>query len=150
MATTTRTRKSKKPALAQLPAESWGRRLKRGREDVAGRTMEEAIAAVAHIVVFDKSTLSRMESLTQPPTLARQRMTAYTLAVSYGLDPAQFDLYPDDVPAAVLEVVHSQEFPSTKWKHQDSGGGQGRSSTERYERQMSGGRRRVITPKAAA
>lgn len=85
----------------RLPAEPWGRRLLRAREDVAGMRMEEAVDLLSRYMLITTSSISRLEKIPVVPTGPRQasrRQRAYMLCLCYGVDPADFDLGPNDIP----------------------------------------------------
>lgn len=81
--------------------EPWGRMFLRAREDVAKLSLDQAVALAAEYVLTSTATISRLESLAEVPTGARarhRRQVAYVLCRAYRVDPAEFDLDPDDCP----------------------------------------------------
>lgn len=85
-------------ALRAMPPEPWGRKMRRAREDVAEMSLERAVAAAGDYLLTSTSTISRLESSTDVPTMARQRQLALVLCLAYDVDPAEFGLSPDDAP----------------------------------------------------
>lgn len=114
MGAQTRT-KQKDPTLAQLPEEPWGWRMKRARERYAHLTLDELVAILGRYIFIDKSTISRLEKLDEPPLNPRKRQTAYFCALIYGLDPAQFGVGPDDVPPGLRGTATDLGFDRTGW-----------------------------------
>lgn len=112
-----------------IPAEPWGRRLARVRDDVAGLTLAEAAEHAARYMATTDATISRLESLSSEPIGPRQqsrRQLAYVLCLLYGVDPAEFGLRQADVPEAVrnvipigrdLAVTASRCNPYRLWRH---------------------------------
>ena len=102
-----------------MPAEPWGWRFKRAREQVAGLTMDEAIELAGTYVITSKATISRLEHSPEAPTVfgkdRTRRQLAYILCLAYGVDPAEFDLSPRDVPPGVMILPRSDGRPSTIW-----------------------------------
>ena len=91
--------------LRSLPPESWGSRLARARE-VSGFKL----TAVERLLRphLSRSTLSELEQRTEVPTRAVDRGRVVLALVLYGVDPADFDLGPDDVPPAIdLKAVRA-------------------------------------------
>lgn len=98
--------------LRQLPPEPWGRKMRRAREQVADLTLGEAAELASRFTLTDASTISRLESMTEPPTGARsksQRQRAYILCLAYEVDPASLGLGPDDL---LVDVVIPFRTPS--------------------------------------
>lgn len=84
--------------------------MKRGREDFADLTLDEAAERIGHVMLTHGSTICRLETLDEVPTDRRRRALAFVAAIAYGLDPAQFGVGPSDAPPTVAEVA-----ASTKW-----------------------------------
>jgi hypothetical protein len=106
--------------LRKLPPETWGRRLRRMREDVAGMNLTEATEAMAQFQLVSLSSVSRLEARTERPDDPRLLRTALLLCLVCGVDPAELDLVPkelvDGFPSVVSNALE-QEFraASTKW-----------------------------------
>lgn len=98
-----------------LPPEPWGSKFRRAREDVAGYKLEVAAEAVSRYKLTSASALSRMEKREGPPPNRSARGTAYIACVIYGVDPADLDLDPDDVPAALLGMIKRGRRPKNAW-----------------------------------
>ena len=107
---------SKSTALRRLGPEPYGNRLRRAREEAA---LDQRTAAqqVSKFVRVDPSTLSRLEKLAGPPTDINRRTVIYTAAVIYGVDPSEFAVTSDDVPAGIVTSIHRQNRkpPPTRW-----------------------------------
>lgn len=97
-------------ALAILPPEPWGRRIKRGRE-FAGMTLDDAVAAVGRFMLTSTASISRMEDAVEVPKDPRRRALAYLAAVSYELEPDQFGVRAEDLPAALAAAVRAERSP---------------------------------------
>lgn len=118
MAATNPRPKSKNQRLAQLPPEPWGWKLKRAREKYAHLTLDDAVSAVSRYMPVHGTTVSRLEQHPELPMgrqSLRHRMLAYLLCLTYGLDPEQFGLDPDDLPPGIRESVgRDLGLPSTR------------------------------------
>lgn len=104
--------------LGSLPVEPWGRRIKRAREDYAGLTLDEAVAAIGQFKLTSTGSLSRMESSEGEPTDRRRRELACVAAIVYGLDPGQFGVGSDDLPPGTVSQINAtyEGLVSTIWK----------------------------------
>lgn len=103
-------------ALLQLPPEPWGRRLTRAREDVAGLTQSEALAIVGNYVATSDAMISRLESATERPTgqrTTRRLQLAFALCMIYGVDPAELDLSPNDLPPGLRGLIRKDRVEGT-------------------------------------
>lgn len=107
----TRTTTAKRSALSVLPPESFGRKMRRAREDVAELTLSEAAEGVNRWMVTSAATIGRLEQLEHPPGDRRRRQLAYTACVVYGIDPVQLGLSVEGIPAGALPEVP----PSSAW-----------------------------------
>lgn len=85
--------------LDRLPPETWGQRLQRAREHIAGLSLQAASVALGEMGwEVSYMTLSRIEKLDQPPVSRKHRQHAIFALVVYGLDPADFELSLDELP----------------------------------------------------
>lgn len=98
-------------ALGILPAEPWGWRIKRGRE-FASMTLDEAVAAVARYMLTSTASISRMEDSLAEPKDPRRRALAYLCALVYKLEPGQFGVTLEDLPAALAVAVRAERGPT--------------------------------------
>lgn len=101
-----------------IPPEPWGRRLARVREDVAGYTLDEAVALAGNFMLTTASTVSRLEGLDSEPVGNRQgsrRQLAYVLCRAYGVNPAEFGLTANDMPPGVTIPARTADS-STIWE----------------------------------
>lgn len=104
-------------ALAVLDPETWGRRIKRAREDHAHLTLDEAVARIGQFKLTSTGSVSRMESSPTEPTDPRRRELACVAAIVYGLDPAQFGVGSDDLPPGTKRQIEAlfPEIALTIW-----------------------------------
>lgn len=117
MAQTTQ-RRPGRAALAVLPVEPWGWRMKRAREDYAGLTLEAAVAAIGQHYLTSTGSISRMEDSPGVPKDPRRRALACIAAIVYRLDPSQFGVSSDDLPPGTVKDIDTTRlrgFPPTKW-----------------------------------
>jgi len=85
----------------RLPPEPWGRRLLRARVDLSGMTLDEAAELAGHWMPTTTTLISRLERSDDVPRGPRSRLRRQLAAVLchiYWVDPADFDLGPDDLP----------------------------------------------------
>lgn len=87
------------PPLLPLPAETWGQRFRRARGDVTLEDAAERISALAQPVSY--MVPARLEQLVEPPKSRRSQVTAVLFLLSYGIDPAEFDLDVGLVPSSI-------------------------------------------------
>lgn len=91
--------------LPPPPPETWGQRMARARSeaDLTVRDVEDLLPAW-----LSRTTVSEMEKLNGPPARSKGRMLAFLLLVTYGVDPTDFGLGPEDAPPAVdLRVIRN-------------------------------------------
>lgn len=104
-------------AYLPIPPESWGSRLGRVCDKIAGISGEEAAERAGQYMRTTKQTVHRLEALDEEPTGQRQRsrrQLAYVLCAHvYHVDPAEFGLGDDDVPPALRATEVA--VTSTKW-----------------------------------
>lgn len=103
--------------LRSMPAEPWGWRFKRAREQVAGLTMDQAVTLAGTYMLTSKATIHRLEKSDYAPTVfgkdKQRRQLAYVLCVAYGVDPAEFGLSSGDMPPGVELAPRSGSV--TEW-----------------------------------
>lgn len=85
-------------ALARLPEETWGERLRRARKR---RSLESTAELVSLAAPTSHTSLARLESLDKAPENRKARARAVLALLVYGFDPADFGLSLDELPRAV-------------------------------------------------
>jgi hypothetical protein len=85
-------------ALARLPEESWGQRLRRARNK---RSLESTAELVSMAAPTSHTSLARLEQLHEAPEKGKLRARAVLALLVYGYEPADFDLSLEDLPRAV-------------------------------------------------
>jgi hypothetical protein len=103
--------------LRHMPPEPWGRRLSRAREDLADLNLDQAAALAGFWMRTTRSTVQRLETLQAVPTGPKsgsKRQLAYVLCLAYRVDPADFDLSPDDLPPGI-KIRPRRTAASTIW-----------------------------------
>lgn len=68
-------------------------------------TLDEAVAAVGRYMLTSTASISRMEDSLGEPTDPRRRALAYLCALVYKLEPEQFGMTLEDLPAALAAAV---------------------------------------------
>ena len=84
--------------------------------------MDEAVALIGQWMLTTASSISRLEQLQVVPTgprSASRRQRAYMLCLCYEVDPADFDLDPEDLPPGweIPARTHNPDgtLASTNW-----------------------------------
>lgn len=91
----------KKAAPRPLHAEGWGERMKRAylaQKAATGRTYTDIVEEVSQVIPIHTETIRRFEHGEAPPHTRKARMNAYLVVLSYGFDPAEWELTDDDLP----------------------------------------------------
>lgn len=87
------------PQLLTLPVETWGQRFRRARGDIS---LEEAARRISELAQPASYMVpARLEQLTGPPKSRRSQVTAILFLLSYGIDPAEFDLDIEALPKSL-------------------------------------------------
>lgn len=94
------------PSTRQLPAEPWGRKMQRAREDVARLKGKEAAELISPYFFTSGATISRLEAMEEVPSpldgkMRARRQLAFVLLRAYRMDPTDFDLSDDDLPPGI-------------------------------------------------
>jgi hypothetical protein len=79
----------------------------RAREDVAGLRLQDAVDRLERCMFTSTGSISRLESMPEPPSDRRRRALAAALLFVYGLDPRPFKVGADDLPPAVYAELAS-------------------------------------------
>lgn len=102
--------------LGSLPPEPWGWKMKRAREEYAALTLDQAADAIGRYMHTSTASISRMEDSEGVPTDKRRRALACIASLTYGLDPEQFGVTVDDVPASTAAALNTgvQVLPQSR------------------------------------
>lgn len=96
--------KAKNPPL-KLGEETWGERLRRGyyrsvRE--YGRKWEVLSQVISEVDSITDTTLMGLMKFESKPAKAEKLRQAWLLCLALGIDPAELDLYPEDLNSGFL------------------------------------------------
>lgn len=105
--------------LRSLPPEPWGRRLARARVEAGYNLRDVEAVLTPHL---SRASLARLEERVAVPTRRQDRARAILALLLYGVDPADFDLGPDDVPPATdVRALLKLRTTPTGWMRQFAG-----------------------------
>lgn len=93
-------------ALATLPPEPWGSRMRRARE-LAHLTNAAAVKKISRYWPTSTAALSRMENSADPGDV-RRSILAYVALHIYGFDPGPFGVSADDVPEKIRRSLQGK------------------------------------------
>lgn len=104
---------TRRPKLRKLYEPTFGEELHRiyraGKAQHRFNYLDRA-AAISRVMPVSDQTLIRYELLKEPPPRPRQRLLVYLAIISYGFDPAEFGLTPDNVPVGALDLRRVEEL----------------------------------------
>jgi hypothetical protein len=115
----TRITEFRRLGLRALEPEPWGRRLARARAN-AGYSLRDVEARLTPHV--SRAGLARLEDRPSVPVRPADRARAILVLLLYGVDPADFDLGPDDVPPATdLRALTKLRISRSGWMRVTAG-----------------------------
>ena len=95
----------RKPKPLKLGEENWGQKVRRGyylSKSIYGQTWEELAQRISQVQSITETSLMRLMTVEEKPTRAKALQMAWLLALALGIDPAEFDLYPEDLNSNFL------------------------------------------------